>query len=145
VYLATQIRQSREQMAQNTQALRASAYQESMNQRDNMMLPIALDGEISEVMWSGFEGVRDLSEEDSRRFNIFMITLMGSIENTHYQKRMGFLDEDRWRVHLHRLRVLLQSPGVAAWWETNPLMGGISPEFEALVQQILAEEPDRGE
>ena len=145
VYLATQIRHSREQMERNTQALRANAYQEIVNQRDNITLSVAQDSEMARMVVRGFAGVENLDAEDSLRFTIWMETLLSGLENTHYQYRMGFLDEDRWGLHHHRLRELMSPPGIDEWWRTSAFRNGPSPEFVALVEEILGEEAGRGE
>jgi hypothetical protein len=52
------------------------------------------------------------------------------------------LDEDRWQIHYADVRELFANPGIAQWWRTMP--PNMSPEFVALVEEILGEEPDRG-
>ena len=52
------------------------------------------------------------------------------------------LDEDRWQLPLGDLRGFLRNPGVAQWWRA-PMRGAtFSPEFVALVSEILGEEPE---
>ena len=52
VYLATQMRQ-------NTRAMRASAYQEVLNQRDSVMLPLMQDGELAQLCSRGVANLDD--------------------------------------------------------------------------------------
>ena len=40
------------------------------------------------------------------------------------------------------LRALMQTPGVARWWASGELTAGFSPEFVALVSEILGEEAE---
>ncbi len=89
VYLATQIRHSREQMSQNTRALRASAYQGVLDQRDALMLPLVQSGEIADLAMRGLTGRESLSEVDWVRFNVWFVTVMSNLENIHYQHRVG--------------------------------------------------------
>jgi len=142
VYLATQIRQSREQLSQNTRAVRANTYQESLLLRDNALLPVAFDSATARLVLRGFAGQEELDAEEALRFNLWMTTVMSNIENTHYQLRVGFLEEERWDVHRHRMRELLTSPGGADWWRTSAFRRGASSEFVALVEEILGEEAE---
>lgn len=103
-------------MARNTRALRASAYQEVLNQRDALMIPLVQSGEIADLATRGLTGRESLSEVERVRFNIWFVTVMSNLENIHYQHRVGLLEEDRWRTHLSRLRTFVISPGFAEWW-----------------------------
>jgi hypothetical protein len=140
VYLATQIRHSQEQMAQNTQALRASAYQEVVNQRDSAMLPLMQDGELAELCARGTENLGDLSDDEKRRFGVWIFTAMSSSDNIYYQYRLGFVEEERWQTQLARLKALLSGPGVRVWWATSGSSALLSTRFIALVEEILGEE-----
>jgi hypothetical protein len=51
---------------------------------------------------------------------------------------MGLLDQDRWEKELSAFAGLLGSPGVAQWWKASHPKN--SPEFVALVEEILGEE-----
>ena len=76
VYLATQIRQSREQMSQNTRALRAGSYQ----QFDDSLQATVMEGvtvpALDRVVRLGMANFEQLSEEDAFRFNFWMSSLM---------------------------------------------------------------------
>jgi len=136
VYLATQIRQSREQIVQNTRATQAASYQqlnESIGGR--MSLPPA----DRDVVRRGSLSFRELDEEDAFSFGVWALGVVMDLESSHYQYRMGSLDEDRWRLHRSVLWGFLQSPGFSEWWRTNPAMPDLSPEFVALVEDLLAE------
>jgi hypothetical protein len=70
--------------------------------------------------------------------------VMISLENAHYQYRIGMLDEDRWRLYHAALRGNLGYPGFAHWWTETPpgVRNMLSPEFVALVEEILGEEAE---
>ncbi len=70
---------------------------------------------------------------------------MITYENSHYHYRIGMVDQDRWYPNLARLTEMLRSPGAAQWWASHYMATPFSPEFVALVEEILGEEPDRGE
>jgi hypothetical protein len=66
-------------------------------------------------------------------------------ENAYYQYRIGMLDDNRWRVQRSIVQGAFSAPGVAQWWRSNPTIPDLSPEFVALVEEILGEEPDRAD
>ena len=68
-----------------------------------------------------------------------------ALENAYYQYRAGLLDDDRWKQYHARLRALVSPPGAAHWWRTSEMVASFAPEFVALVEEILGEEPDRGD
>ena len=55
---------------------------------------------------------------------------------------MGMQDEDRWQIGRRDLEMFFQMPGVVQWWKATP--STLSPEFIALVEEILGEETERG-
>jgi hypothetical protein len=143
IYLATQIRQSREQMSQNTRALQAGAYQqfeESVYRKviDDMTVP-----GLERIIRLGTAGMEQLSEEDMWRWSYWIFMRMRAFDNSHYQFRIGMQDEDRWQISRRDLELFFQKPGVVQWWKATP--STLSPEFIALVSEILGKEPDRAD
>ena len=149
VYLATQIRQSREQMSQNTQAMRASGYQHFADSWNQVMNRGMDNPERERAVRLGMLDYTNLSEEDVFRFNFWMNGVIQAQDNAHYQYRVGMLDEERWQKHYGDLRSLfIRVPGVSEWWRASTMRPTLSPEFVALVEEILGEETegaDRGE
>ena len=143
VYLATQIRHSREQMEQNTRTTRASAYQEFTGQLHSTMMSAGENPQWEQAVMKGWADFSRLSKEDAFRFTLYMTGVANAFDNAHYQHRLGMLDEDRWQKHYADVRTIFQFPGVAQWWRATPV--NVSPKFGALVDEILGEEADRGE
>ncbi len=144
VFLATQIRQSREQMSHNTVALRAAAYQQLLS--DGLQVGgtqvLSVPG-LDRVVRLGLADLGQLDEDDRFRFSLWINAVMHTHDNAHFQYRMGMMDDARWQTPLRDLQSLCDRPGAAQWWRATP--PSLSPEFVALVDEILAEEPDRGE
>ena len=138
IYLATQIRQSREQMSQNTRAIRASSYQQYVQSLGEVMHRGVDSPEMWQTVRTGMNEFAGLNEEDAFRFTYWMTGVAHAFENCHYQYRVGMLDEDRWQKHYADVRELFENPGIAQWWRTMP--PNMSPEFAALVERILGEE-----
>jgi hypothetical protein len=138
VYLAGQIRQSREQMraatAQQLQAQVSSTAQEPVR-----------NAELARLVRRGNENVDQLDEDERFRFTFYLWGILTDFDNAHYQYRVGLLDEARWRLSHSQLKGMLRLPGVASLWASEGTGGFLSPEFVALVEEMIAEEPDRGE
>ncbi len=146
VYLATQIRQSRTQMGQNTTALRASSQQAVSENLNELLVRATSDPENLRVVSLGMTDITSLEGEDLMRFLIWAGGLLGGYENAHYQYRVGLLDEDRWGLYRMQLTKILSTDnlfGLHEFWKSGPLSA--TPEFVALVEEILGEEPDRGD
>jgi hypothetical protein len=144
-YVAGQIRQSREQMSQNTRAMKAGAYQqlhEFIGESAN-----SLPSPEMELVRRGSDDFHQLDEQDAYRFGQWALRMVITLEGAHYQYRIGMLDEDRWRLFRSALQGYFTFPGFRRWWKVmeGGLINMLSPEFAALVEEILAEEPDRGE
>ena len=143
VYLATQIRTSRDQMAENTRALRAGTYQQFQTE---LRHSFSVDAPgMDSIVRRGLADSSSLDEADAFRLDFWISGVMHAYDNAYYQYRVGLLDEDRWQMHFSGLRqTLIRYPGVRQWW-TAAVYTLASPEFVALVEEILAEDADRGE
>ena len=84
-----------------------------------------------------------LDDAEAFQFNFWIAGLMGGYDNAYYQYRMGLLDEERWQHQRSVVATFLASPGVVQLWEASQF--AVSPEFVALVSEILDEEPDRAD
>jgi len=145
VYLASQIRQSRDQMHQNTQALRGSSYQQLFQSIDSIAQSSSDSPDKERAVRLGRLDYSQLDEEDAFRFDNWIMGLLLAWENAEYQHRVGMLDKDRRMLHLRQLKATVLLPGVTQWWRKSPFFEVLSPEFVALVEEILGEEADRGE
>ena len=137
VYLARQIRDGQ-------RALRAGTYQQYI-QNHGEVLRWALDDPAREqAVRLGMDDFTRLSEEDAFRFSFWMNGVAQIFDNAYYQYRVGLLDEDRWQMHLTGLRTTLtRFPGARHWW-TDADFTLASPEFAALVEEILGEDAPAG-
>ena len=141
VYLAGQIRHSREQMSENTRALRGSTYQDLLGVQQQGQVNVAFDAEVSELMRRGLEDSSQLNEADAFRFNWLLGTRITMYDNALYQFEQGMLSPDRWRIMVANVRWTFRNPGVRTWWEVYD-KDTASPEFVALVSEILGEEAE---
>ena len=141
VYLAGQIRHSREQMSQNTRAVRAGTYQQFQDQLRGTMMQALSVPSLEGVVFRGMSDPETLSEEEAGRFSWWLIGVFMIYENAHYQYRMGLLDEDRWQIHRRDLQILLGTQGIRQWWETRSHYIE-SPEFAAMISEMFGKAPE---
>jgi hypothetical protein len=135
IYLATQIRQSREQT-------RSATYQQMHDQISQRVTWASQSPEIEQAVRLGIADFEQLSEEDAFRFLLWAGGVVMACENAYYQYRMGMLDEDRWQVHFNVLRATFGGSGFVQWWRSDQISGQLAPEFVALVSEILGEEAE---
>jgi hypothetical protein len=146
VYLAGQIRHSREQMKQNTRAMQAGTYQEFQKAAtESFRWPIE-NPDNRRVIRMGMEDYEQLAGDDAFLFYFWVSEILHNFENALYQHRVGLLEEGRWQAQRLSLLATLRYVGVTQWWNSDVYENrDFGPEFVALVEEILAEEPDRGE
>jgi len=112
VYLAGQIRHSREQMSQNTRALRAATYQQFCEEIFHAYnSPVAVHG-LNQTIRSGMADFDQLDDVDALQFNFWAIGIMHSYDNAYYQYRVEMLDDDRWEIQRADLVGFVGLPGV---------------------------------
>jgi hypothetical protein len=136
VYLARQ-------MSQNARATQTASHQQIDEAMSSMFLAAVSVPGLDGVVSRGMANFGQLSKEDAFRFNFWCFAVVRRFDAAYYQYRSGMLEEARWQISLRDLRAFLSNPGLVQWWKTMP--PNLSPEFAALVEEILAEEPDRGE
>ncbi len=137
VYLARQIRDGQ-------RALRAGTYQQFIQHHSEVLRWAMDDPAREQAVRLGMNDFTRLSEEDAFRFNFWMNGVGQVFDNAYYQYRVGMLDAEMWQKHYGDVRGLFQSPGVGEWWRTSRIRPNFSPEFVALVEEILAETSPSG-
>jgi len=143
VYLATQIRQSREQMGQNTRAMRAATFQQFDQTLSYAFSNLLNAPGASRVLRRGGVDYSQLDEDERWLFGAWISGVLMRVDNGYYQHRTGMLDEAGWQMLLRILRGYAQMPGVVQMWREQPNRF-LSPEFTALVEEILGEEAEGG-
>jgi hypothetical protein len=143
VYLATQIRQSRDEMNRNTRAMQSGSYQQWDDSLQATLMECVTVPALDSVARPGMASFEQLNEADTFRFNFWMGSVMRRYDSAYYQHRTGMLDEGRWQLLRADVGQWVTNPGVAQWWGVRNT--NLSPEFVALVEEILGEESDRSD
>jgi len=91
----------------------------------------------------GMADYDQLDDDQTLQFTFWVTTVMLTYDNAQYLNRVGMLDDDRWELQRRNVEGMFGNPGVVQWWKTG--QPPLSPEFIALVEEILGEEPGRGD
>jgi hypothetical protein len=138
IYLATQIRQSREQMERNERTTRAPVYLQFWGYLNETSSRPASSPDHAEAIRLGLEDFGQLSDNDAYRFDTWALGMVHALENAHYQHRVGMLDADRWSKHHADLRGSRPKARLCPVVE----LGGC--EFEPRVRRPGGGDPRRG-
>ena len=85
VYLATQIRHSRDQMSQNTRAMQAGAHQLYEQGVSSLIMDAVRIPDFHRVLSQGWINFEELDAEDAFRFNSYALASMRTWDNAYYQ------------------------------------------------------------
>ena len=110
IYLAVQIRQ-------NTQSLRASAYDSITGHIAELNKLIVSNAEVAAITDEGDQDRSSLSPDKRKRYDAFQSSRFRHYDNLHYQYQRGLLEESRWQPLQKALAYHLRKPGVVSSWE----------------------------
>jgi hypothetical protein len=110
IYLAAQIRQ-------NTQSLRASAYDSITASIAELNKLIVSNAEVAAITDEGDQDRSRLSPDKRRRYYAFQSSRFRHYDNLHDQYRHDLLEESRWQPLQNALAYHLRKPGVLSSWE----------------------------
>jgi hypothetical protein len=116
VYLAVQVRYSRNALNENTTALKRSETHATYEQHDRYRLAM-LDPEVAEMWVKGLAG-EDLSPADRLRFMQLAIMTAYSAQNNWDAGKRGIMEGDEWRrIAPIMAQTFFGTPGGSQFWE----------------------------
>jgi hypothetical protein len=108
VYVATQIRD-------NTRSLEAASLQSVLDgPRDRSLLPMATNGETSDIFARGLNSFDDLDEGEKRRFCCIMVEHCFQIQQVMHLHERGLIPELDYEAWLIWTVSLVRTPGGAS-------------------------------
>jgi hypothetical protein len=135
IYVALQLRQHTEQMAENAEEARHASMERLLENVSRWRELIIRDPEISEIFTRGSQDMRQLSEAEVLRFYLLIEQIFHTLEV--YYLRCHRTTPDEWIVSRKGLRRLLENPGVRQYYEAN--RGDFDPIFVEEVERVMAE------
>ena len=125
VYLAVQIRQNSRMLGEQ-----AKRFTQQVVHDQNLLL--VQDDPAFAIVSRGMAG-EELTAAERARFHIYWMSAFINYQETFYQVRQLGVDDDWWRiVERHLLRVL-ETPGLAGWWDHN--RSSFGDDFVAFVEE----------
>lgn len=115
IYLAIQVRYTREALEENSTALRRSEMLSTYEQHDRYRLAL-LDSDIADLWIKGFAG-DDLSESDWVRFSQLAIMFTYSAQNNWDAGQRGVMASEEWQRIAPMVALRYQSPGGLRFWK----------------------------
>ena len=136
-YLAFQIRQNTQQLAQNELSSRASALNASANALRENRRSVYESSEVTEFWINGMEHPDGLSESDSYRFRLLMQNAIDGIWDIHSQTMVTGLSPETWNTQgVAVVERLVASPGGRRIWAQ--FRKNYTNEFRDEVDRVLA-------
>jgi hypothetical protein len=112
LYLARQIRQ-------NTQATRASSYEDVAQGVRAFMALIAENEGLAEIYVRGAAKLADLTPREQARFGMLLAHYFANFDMAVDLYRRRMIDEKAMIPYTRFTRTLLDAAGVAEWWKTS--------------------------
>jgi hypothetical protein len=116
IYLAFQIRQNTNQIDQNTEAARATAFDSSMAQLGTARQAILENEDVARIYHEGSIDPDSLSDHDLLRYRLIVHNVLSSLWNVQSQAKVGGLATETWEAQLVILKRMMSSKGVQWFW-----------------------------
>ncbi len=127
-YLALQIRRS------NILAV-AESHRYSNQVAAASILAVVQDGEVAKIFREGLVDRAGLAADDLTRFDMLLSSLVGALSASIMdQMTLGIYGDDRISDQRSSLRMILSTPGGAAWWSLH------RESYPSAFQRFVAEE-----
>jgi len=128
IFVGLEVRQSASETALNTQSIRASAYQDLVQQLSDINSLLIENPELSRVRRIAIDGGDLESTSDIDLFNSFARLIVRHSDMAFYQYSNGLVEEDRFRSMAGPLgaEVFSNKYGLRIW---DSISGGLSSEF----------------
>jgi hypothetical protein len=131
VYLGVQIRQ-------NTKSLRAATFQALSDSLSELTARMAESPDMGNLYFAGHQQSGGLSDAESRRFMLLLLTLLRRFENAYLQYRSGILTASQWAGFRSTLLLVVSTPGGRAWWASWG--AAFTPEFQRYINDKVLQE-----
>lgn len=134
IYLAVQVRQSKEALDANTKALRAQAISDvtrNVHEHAHMLL----QGQDVAAALSRWASDNDLESHDAILMDFFFGAVIVARQNEYLQWKRGLLDEQVFRAMHHVTLTVLESRHGKHWWDQEARRM-LAPDFIEFVEEL---------
>ena len=127
IYLATQIKQSNRE----SQATSRDNISKAIS---DIMVNIAADPDMSEILGQGLKDITTLSDLEVRRFDMLLYAIFECLESAHSQWKRGVLADDDWHKWSSTIGTFMGQPGCQSFWVRAS--GNFAPSFIDYVENV---------
>ena len=103
----------------NTAAVRGAAMQAIATTDADILMTVASDATLSEIVRLGHQDPSQLTPSDSFRYSLFMRQFWLSFQNIYQQSELGLLDQSVWQSYVSVICEMASRPGVQKTWSNH--------------------------
>lgn len=141
IYLAIQIRHSKQSMDANTRAMRGQAISDvTQNIQSEMQLILNGQDAASALMKLNLD--EELTDRDMLLAEAYLTSSFMARQNEFLQHKQGLLDDEVFRSLQHPIVLMLSSASAQRWWAYDGRKW-LSPDFVAFVESVIEQQPGR--
>ncbi len=115
----------------NTAAVRGTAMQAVATTDASILMAVATDATLSEIVRLGHEDPSRLTPSDAFRYNLFMRQFWLSFQNIYQQSELSLIDQSVWRSYVSVICGMASRPGVQETWSSHTYI--LDAAFVAIV------------
>jgi hypothetical protein len=137
-YLAFQIRQNTQQLANNARDARNAAMSSLAIGDHSWAMQMGMSRETSDLWFRGLADYESLDATERGQIQWLLTAQLNAFRQSYHLHLEGVLREDLWETHFAAVQWLVSQPGFLPWWER---WGDLwLDEFADLIRDILAAE-----
>ena len=125
VYLAREVES-------NTSAVRGAAMQAIASTDAELLMTVAADADLSEILRVGQQTPNRLSESNAFRYLLFMRQFWLSFQNIYQQSELGLVEPSVWSSYLTVICGMWSRPGTRETWSDHAEI--LDPGFVGVVE-----------
>ncbi len=135
VYLAIQIRQNTNQIAQGIETERLAAFERNVEAGNRIRELMIVNPDVADLVVRGSRDYQELSGTDKMRYELLMSNVFSGMQGAYVRHLSLGSDPQGFAGSLRKLDAYLVRPGVRAWLDqAEP---DWRPEFSVLVKERL--------
>jgi len=136
IYLAIQIRQNTQQIAQSMEAAKLGALERSIESANRIRELMILHTDVADLFLRGLRDYDGLAGAERFRFDLLMSNTLSSFQGAYLRTQSVGGDPLQFEGTARLIDSLLQNPGARAWLaNSNP---DWRPQFREFIEQRLA-------
>jgi hypothetical protein len=116
----------------NTAAVRGASMQAVATTDADILMAVATDATLSEIVRLGHQDPSQLTPPDAFRYFLFMRQFWLSFQNIYQQSELSLIDQSVWRSYLSVICGMASRPGVQKTWSDHA--GILDTSFVAIIE-----------